>query len=95
MRRIQAYVAFLSLELSAPSNKVAKTTAATDIRQPFNPVTRSPSSCGPSQRLGATHPLEEQQGFAFLPCADPVLANYLQSTHQSCRNPHIWCDLAA
>lgn len=66
----------------------------TDIWQPFNLVTFSPSSSSPSEHLVATHPLEEQQGFAFLPCADPVLANYLQSMHQSCANPHIWCNQA-
>lgn len=65
----------------------------TEIWRPFNLVTFTPSSASPSERLVATHPLEEQQGFAFLPRADPVLTNYLQSMHQSWANPHIWGDL--
>lgn len=45
----------------------------------------------PPRQLLPTHPLKEQQGFAFLPCTDPVPTNYPQSIHQSRENLQI-CD---
>lgn len=73
--------------------------SGTDTRQPFNPrhrrthahahtnVRAPPSPAHRAATLPPTQPLEEQQGFAFLPCVDPVPTNYLQSGHQSRTQP--------
>lgn len=65
----------------------------TDIWQAFNLPTLSPPSSSPSHLLPANHPAKEQQGCAFLPCADPVLTNYPQSIHQRGANLQIWCNV--